>query len=166
MLLLQSPGAPILNVEIECSPNMRQFGDFYVASKVTYERQPTNNTEKRKPIMFHTDLFTESFYQLYRQRGATWEKCRSGQGPGFFIVDNPDIPVIVGKDEHFVCLHPGESWSTKILVQGKGWSNFPSGHPEPRDKCKYIFIGGTVDWWDWGDSEDHQNTVVKLPCFL
>jgi hypothetical protein len=34
------------------------------------------------------------------------------------------------------------------------------------DVFRYTFKGVEVDWWDWGDSSDHEETVVTLPCFI
>jgi len=35
-----------------------------------------------------------------------------------------------------------------------------------RDVFRYVFKGVEIDWWDWGDSSDHEETIVKLPCFI
>lgn len=51
---------------------------------------------------------------------------------------------------------PGESWSFTRQV-----SDFPKTFA-PGNQFQYGFKGITLDWWDWGDLHNHENTVVWI----
>ena len=51
---------------------------------------------------------------------------------------------------------PGESWSFTRQV-----SDFPKTFA-PGNQFRYGFKGITLDWWDWGDLCNHENTVVWI----
>lgn len=36
----------------------------------------------------------------------------------------------------------------------------------PGDRFRYLFKGATLDWWNWGNFEDHEDTVVWVPGWL
>lgn len=78
------------------------------------------------------------------------------------IVDDPDVSVNVSQDENFVSLRPGSYWSTSRRLQA---GSLPTDMTVG-DVFRYRYKGATVDWWDWGDSEEHAKTVVKLPCWI
>ena len=40
-------------------------------------------------------------------------------------------------------------------------SDFPQ-NAAPGDKSRYRFKGAFIDWWDWGNVHDHQDTVVRV----
>ncbi|KAJ5944854.1 hypothetical protein N7516_005022 [Penicillium verrucosum] len=64
-------------------------------------------------------------------------------------------PVNIGKNEDkFQSLVPGESCSFTREV-----SDFPK-NLEPGDRFRYGFNGAQLDWWDWGNLYDHEDTVV------
>ena len=79
-------------------------------------------------------------------------------------MDNPDVAVNVGQDDHFASLQPGESWTTSQRL-GYNWEELPND-AKNGEIFRYIFTGGSMDWWNWGSKADHEETVVKLPCFL
>ncbi|KAF2867147.1 hypothetical protein BDV95DRAFT_503446 [Massariosphaeria phaeospora] len=164
----RKPGAPKLSVELECPPILHRKSIFDVAVKVTYDA----DAAAAKPMTFHTRSIaghTDGFdFELYRFCGVDdWELCKDesdGCG-GFRIVDDPDVAVNVGHDDHFVSLRPGESWSTSHHLQHLGWTNLPDDTADG-ERFRYVFTGTTVDWWDWGSKAEHGETVVKLPCWV
>ena len=81
------------------------------------------------------------------------------------IVDDDDISLNVAQDERFISLKPGESWVTSQHLQGTGWTGMPSDMANG-ETFRYVFIGAVVDWWDWGTKVEHEDTTVKLPCWL
>lgn len=81
------------------------------------------------------------------------------------IVDEPDVSVKVTQDENFASLQPGQTWSTSHRLEGQGVGILPDD-VKVGDIFRYVSKGVELDWWDWGGSEDHVDTVVKLPCFL
>lgn len=54
-------------------------------------------------------------------------------------------------------LDPGESWSFTREVR-----EFPKDAAQG-DRFRYLFKGATLDWWNWGNLEDHKDTVVWVP---
>jgi hypothetical protein len=158
----RDPDAPNLRVSLKCAPTIQSKGILEVAVRVTYEEQEQGTA---RPVTFHTRVF-EAYdnYQLGRYRNGVWENYddESG-GSGFQIMDDPDVPVTVGQDNRFASLQPGESWTTSQHI-GYNWTELPDD-AENGEIFRYVFIGETVDWWDWGSKADHEATVVKLPCF-
>jgi hypothetical protein len=143
---------------------MTRKGDFTVISRVTYEK-PVSATKEAKPIIFHIYNF-DSGYRLYRLREGKWERRETEDttGTGFIMVDLPDEKVKISQHKDFVSLRSGESWTTQQTVQKAGWTHIPNDSVVG-DTFRYVFKGATLDWWDWGDSEDHAGTEVELPCF-
>lgn len=160
------PGTPILNVTLECPSTVSRDDSFDILVKVTYQGGSS------RPIVFHTYTFEappssprEGFH-LYRRRDDGWEECEIDEDSCFRIVDDPDIVVSVGEDANFTSLAPGESWVTSRQLQGHSWTDFP-GNVMEGDVFRYQFNGiGAVDWWDWGNNEEHKTTKVKLPCWI
>ncbi|CAO2648047.1 Nn.00g089690.m01.CDS01 [Neocucurbitaria sp. VM-36] len=158
----RDPDAPNLSVLLECSSTFRQDILFDVTVKVTYQAEPT-----AQAIIFHTRLFEDSdYYQLGRLCNGIWENYddEESRGCGFLLVDSPDVAVNVGQSDHFASLQPGETWTTSQRL-GYNWEELPND-AKNGEVFRYIFTGGSMDWWNWGSKADHEKTVVKLPCFI
>ncbi|KUJ09453.1 uncharacterized protein LY89DRAFT_711234 [Mollisia scopiformis] len=159
------PEAPILKVTLEgTGSHVTRNSDFVVSSQVTYEK-PVGATGEGKPVTFHIYDFSYA-YRLYRLRGGKWKRCETEDTmrTGFMIVDLPDETVKVNQDKDFVTLRPGESWTTQETVQKPDYTHIPDDSVVG-DTFRYVFKGTTLDWWDWGNKEDHSGTEVTLPCF-
>lgn len=143
---------------------MTRKGDFAVTCRVTYEK-PVGATEEAKPIIFHIFDF-DSGFRLYRLREGKWKQCETEDSTmtGFILVDLPDEKFNVSQDKHFVSLVPGESWTSKETIQEKNWTHIPDDSVVG-DRFRHVFKGATLDWWDWGDREDHAETEVTLPSY-
>jgi hypothetical protein len=160
--MLPSPEAPVLTVTLEGDgSHMTRNGDFFVTSRVTYEK-PVDPSEETKPIIFHIWVF-DYCYRLYRLREGKWERCETEdtESTGFLLVDNPDERIKVSEHKDFVSLRPGESWTTRQTVQKRNYTWIPDDSVVG-DTFRFIFKGYTLDWWDWGDGT---GTEVTLPCF-
>lgn len=161
----RDPEAPILSVELECPPTVHRGDIFEIKVKVTYE------SDRPRPIIFHTYPLEgwsgpREGFRLYRRRSNEWEECEIDEGTGFMIVDDLDVSVNVSEDSNFVSLKPGESWVTTRRLQDETWTELPDD-ATAGDVFRYTFKGvEALDWWDWGSSEDHRQTVVKLPCWI
>ncbi|KAE9376049.1 hypothetical protein N431DRAFT_481211 [Stipitochalara longipes BDJ] len=158
------PEAPVLIITLEGDgSHMTRNGQFIVTSQVTYK--PLGSIKEAKPITFHIYEF-DSAYRLYRLREGKWKRCETEDSTmtGFIMVDLPDEKVNVSQNKDFVSLRPGESWITQQTVQKAGWTHIPDDSVVG-DTFRYVFKGATLDWWDWGDDEDHAGTEVTLPCF-
>lgn len=181
---LNSPGAPILTVELECAPTITLMGKVTVNLKVTYTGQvcgpdgPASHTTTTRPITFRSwsivaDLREDDRegFSLFRRRGGRselpWEPGDLGFGgyEGFRIYDAPDVPVRVAEHEDFTTLRPGESWTTTQYLHDQTWSHLPDD-TAVGDVFLYGFCGAFVEWWDWGGVEEHADTVVMLPCWI
>jgi hypothetical protein len=164
----RSPGAPVLSVELECAPTLTHTGPLDVTVKVVYHGL-ADGTEEARPITLHIYAFkglhtlAEGF-RLYRRCNGKWETSYDNGETGFNIYDDPDIPVNVTQDKDFVSLRPGECWTTSYHMQDTTWTSLPDDRAVG-DVFRFRYKGGVVDWWDWGGSEEHANTVVKLPCW-
>ncbi|KAK2763257.1 hypothetical protein FQN54_009893 [Arachnomyces sp. PD_36] len=158
------PGAPILHLELEPDgPTTLNNGKFSskVTIKVTYLR--ISGSTDQRPITFHTFTLQEPGFRFHRFRNQQWEEIEPVDGC-LGIADNPDVEVNVSKHRDFASLQPGESWTASYLVDDGDWY-FPSDLADG-DVLRFLFKGGQVEWWVWGDSEDHSDTTVKLPCFV
>lgn len=162
-------------MELECASTATRNQDFDVRVKVTYKgiAQPDGEEQVVRPISLHTYAFQalsgprEGFRLDRRSKidDQNWEPCKLDDETGFRIVDEPDIDVIVGQDENFIALELGRSWTSSRPLQKKGWTSLPAD-VVVGDVFRYRFKGTTVDWWDWGNLEQHLDTVVKLPCWI
>jgi hypothetical protein len=132
--------------------------------KVTYEAEASAQF-----VTFHTNVFEDdNSYQIGRLLDGNWvnyDDDDSGCGSGGRIMDDPDVLVTVGQSEHFVSLRPGESWTTSQHLGIEAWYGVPYDVKDS-ETFRYVFCGGTLDWWDWGSKAEHAETVVKLPCFI
>ncbi|KAK0660441.1 hypothetical protein QBC41DRAFT_350926 [Cercophora samala] len=185
-----NPETPILSVQLSAPPTTPLNTPFAVTIKITYTGHLLNpdgtTTPATRPITFRswpvlawhqTDPSREGF-RLYRHRpnnGSSddaWELCEVDDGSicCFAIYDDPDKEVPVAKGNHlttdFTSLHPGETWTTTETLQGETWSLLPDD-AVPGDRFRFYFKGAYVDWWDWGDLEEHKRagTTVLLPCW-
>ena len=148
--------------------------------KITYEGV-TNEShvavydDDAKPIIFHHHGFSYNHFRMQRRRPGfdpsknsdsdptQWKTYFDDElNPGYMITDGPDVEVNVTDDEHFCCLKPGESFVSQHLLDDSDL------YPDTvvGDTYRYQYWGGCVDWWVWGDREEHATTVVKLPCWL
>jgi hypothetical protein len=129
---------------------------------ITYEGM--GNPQQAEDITFHTHALTRypSWGWLQRLRGTKWEVCQSNSNPGFMIVDDPDVPVNVGKSDFFASLRQGEEWTTEETLDQE---EFP-GDTAIGDKFRFWYRGLELGWWDWGVKDSHIETRVMLPCYL
>ncbi|XRM40926.1 hypothetical protein ABZX51_004227 [Aspergillus tubingensis] len=160
------PGAPVLSLQLSCSPTGPHSERLNMSIKVTYHGPSSD------PITFHTWAFSPNrSFSVYRRvcldqsspdTEPKWKTCIIHQSP-YILWDNPDRQLNVAENEEgrFATLFPGESWSDF-------WSLDADGDCEPEDarpgqQLRYQFTGETLDWWDWGTMEGHAQTVVTLP---
>ncbi|KAG4435771.1 hypothetical protein IFR05_008745 [Cadophora sp. M221] len=162
------PGAPKMSVTLECNKSVPLNGTETMKIIVLYEALAGISA-----ITFHNFPFKSwhshrEGYRLYRRRANTnsntWEAIIDDT-TSFMIVDDPDVSVHVTQDENFASLRPGQTWRTSKRLQGQGVGILP-GDVKVGDAFRFVFKGMELDWWDWGGSEDHGETIVKLPCFL
>lgn len=149
---------------------MTHDGPLTVTTKVIYHGL-ADGAEDGRPITFrlyalqNLDTLAEGFH-LYCRSNGKWERYYDHDFVcGWKIYDDPDIPVNVSQDEGFVSLQPGECWTWSQLMQNPTWSGLPDDRAVG-DVFRFMYKGGTVDWWDWGAREEHANTVVKIPCWI
>lgn len=156
----RGPDAPVFTIALECPSTICHDETVEAVSKVTYEAEAD-----AQPVTFHINMFQDNnSYQTGRFRDGNWVNYDGDSGCGFRIMDDPDVPVTVGQSEHFVSLRPGESWTTSQCL-GIDWYGVPDD-TKNGEVFRYVFCGGTLDWWNWGSKADHEGTIVKLPCFI
>lgn len=145
---------------------------------ITYEGVTNENhgavLADAKPIIIHYYGFSYDHFRLQRRRTdfdtskdsntdpTQWKTYVDDElNPGYMIVDDPDVEVNVTDSSKFRCLKPGENFVRNSLLPCSDL------HPDTvvGDTYRYQYWGGRVDWWVWGDREEHANTVVKLPCW-
>jgi hypothetical protein len=150
-----------------------------VTMKITYDGLTNEDHEAinddTKPIIIHDYSFTYDQFRLQRRcldynslkdsngDSTQWKTYFDDEGnQGWRIVDEPDVEVNVTDPEFFRSLKPGESFVREF------WLEFSDLHPDTvvGDTYRYQYCGGCVDWWIWGDCQEHAKTVVKLPCWL
>lgn len=122
-------------------------------------------------MIFHTHR-VHSAFELFRRRPGSgndtvWEECPCDETQGFLIVDDPDKRVLVSSHEDFSSLRPGETWSDEYAVHHPSGGDIPAD-AAAGDRFRVRFAGVELDWWDWGDAEEHgtRGTEVSLPCFV
>lgn len=132
--------------------------------KITYEGLTNGDHEAScadaKPIIIHDYPFTGDNFRLQRRCHEQWKTYFDDeQNPFWMIVDEPDVEVNVADSAFFRSLKPGEA-----LVKDRSLG-YLDLHPDTvaGDTYRYQYWGGCVDWWIWGDREEHAKTVVKLP---
>lgn len=118
----------------------------------------------KRSITFHTSLLQDydSHNDGFRLYGEDKDKWNGHEINGFLQhhrcrFATPE-PVQVGNNElnQFQSLKPGNFWSFTRHV-----SDFPKTFG-PGNQFRYGLKGITLDWWDWGDLQDHRNTVVWI----
>jgi hypothetical protein len=78
------------------------------------------------------------------------------------LMDYPDVPVTVGSSNDFIELKPGEMWPFSRRIHS-GRRRYLPDDLSNGDRFRYVFVGGKVDWWDWGSKEEHLKTIVTVP---
>ncbi|CAG8224586.1 unnamed protein product [Penicillium salamii] len=162
-------GTPILSLSIS-GPTTQSMKDrtpvgrplYPVTATLSYDT--ASDAFDGKPVTFHTFKFKDidrrqdGFRLYFREKDKDdWIPHELG---GLFTHHeyrfSTTTPINVGHNDRndFVALKPGDSWSLTREV-----SDFPQ-NVAPGDKFRYRFKGALIDWWDWGDFHDHQDTVV------
>ncbi|KAJ5162928.1 uncharacterized protein N7500_004758 [Penicillium coprophilum] len=164
-------GAPIFSLSI-AGPTTLSMKDHTqegrlrhsVTATLSYDTAP--DAYDGMPVTFHTFKFEgcdrrDDGFRLYFQQKEKddWSPHELG---GLFTHHayrfSTTVPVNVGRDPNgeFVALMPGESWSFTREV-----SDFPQ-NVALGDRFRYGFKGAFIDWWDWGNLHDHEDTVVLV----
>lgn len=158
---------------------MSETEKIFITVKITYngltnEEHEANSTNT-KPIIIHDHTFTNDRFRLQRRCldydlskdledvSTQWKTCFDNEDhPGWRIIDEPDVEVNVTDSQFFRSLKPGETFVRRISF------DVLDLHPDTvvGDTYRYQYWGGCVDWWIWGDCEEHAKTLVKLPCWL
>lgn len=135
---------------------------YPVTVTVTYEAAP-DILEDRKPVIFHTFIFKDmdnrnNGFRLYVGGKDGWSphELNGLLTHHLYRFCFPD-PFHVGhSQDRFRVLRPGESCSLTREV-----SDFPK-NAAPGDVFRYGYKGGKLDWWNWGNFEDYEDTVVWI----
>ncbi|KAJ5658141.1 uncharacterized protein N7484_001790, partial [Penicillium longicatenatum] len=170
-ILISEPEGP----RVEKSRRIRDL--FH--GKITYEGLANDDHEAipdEKTIIIHDYPFSGDNYRLQRRcpdydptkdsedlpQWKTYFDEERDANRGFMIVDEPDVEVNVTDSTWFRSLQPGEIFMRKCPIE------FLDLHPDTvvGDVYRWQYWGGCIDWWTWGDREEHANTVVKLPCWM
>lgn len=152
---------------------------IFITMKITYDGLTNEKHEAiyadTKPVIIHDYPFTQDNFRLQRrcldydplknsdEDHTQWKTYFDDEDhPGWTVYDDPDVEVNVTDPEFFRSLKPGETFVREISL------DFLDLHPDTvvGDTYRYQYWGGRVDWWIWGDCEEHAKTVVKLPCWL
>lgn len=164
-------GAPHFTMTLACDPTVAVGCEYAkVSVRVSYDGGMDMDAQEARPVTFHTyaldTMYTDrEGFRFYRRRGGDgdqdqWEDCdEDGGDQGFLLVGDEDVTVNVAGHEHFRTLRPGEAYEDTRLL------SMPED-AQPADEFRYRFKGATVDWWAWGDSDDHRATQVKLPSWI
>ncbi|KAK8026492.1 hypothetical protein PG991_003548 [Apiospora marii] len=160
-------GAPHLTMTLACDPTMEIGCELAnVSVRVSYDGGL--DAQAARPVTFHTyaldTMYTDrEGFRFYRRRGDQdqWEHCDEDDGAqGFLLVDEDgDVTVNIAGHEHFRTLRPGEAYEETRLL------SMPED-AQPGDEFRYRFKGATVDWWAWGDMDEHRATQVTLPSWI
>ncbi|GES65444.1 hypothetical protein ATEIFO6365_0010037000 [Aspergillus terreus] len=161
------PGTPCISVFLEGPSTISRREKICITVKITYEGLANGDHEAScadtQPIIIHDYPFSGDNFRLQRRCHEQWKTYFDDeQNPGWMIVDEPDVEVNVADSAFFCSLKPGE---TLVRHHSLGYLDL---HPDTLvgDTYRYRYWGGCVDWWIWGDREEHAKTVVKLPCWL
>ncbi|CAG8888368.1 unnamed protein product [Penicillium egyptiacum] len=135
---------------------------YPITATLSYDTAP--DPFNGEPVIFHTFKFEgldrrqDGFRLYFREEDKDdWSPHELGALFTHHLYRfSTTTPVNVGRDDRsdFVALMPGESWSFTREV-----SDFRQ-NVAPGDKFRYGFKGASIDWWDWGNFHDHQDTVV------
>jgi hypothetical protein len=160
----KDPALPTFSATLEASPTFSVDKPFKVALHIKYEE----TFPKLDPVTFHLDRFHSHFDLLQRESKQgldMWERCPTENTTGFMIVDDPDVRVNVAQHESFASLKQGETVTEDYNLHHPSGGHFPSDMVAG-DYFRIRWTGTTLDWWDWGTSEDHRDTEALLPCFI
>lgn len=171
-----SPGTPCISVFLEGPSKISKSEEVFITVKITYDGLTNEDHEAinvdAKPIIIHDYPFRSDNFRLQRrchdydpsdEDSPQWKTYFDDErNEGWIIVDEPDVEINVADSEFFRCLQPGESFVTQFLL---GYHDL---YPDTvvGDTYRYQYWGGCIDWWTWGDREEHAKTIVKLPCWL
>jgi len=163
--LLRMPDAPVLSIRIDgpttLSVKDRSHGDFTIPSKsqsymtqLLAQRMTGDRSHFIRPC---SKLWTFHYngFRLYVKKHDEWSEHEVNGEIQHHAFSSSPSPVNVGKNEdRFQSLIPGESCSFSRKV-----TDFPKNFA-PGDRFRYGYKGDKLDWWDWGNLYDHENTVV------
>lgn len=159
--------APVLSMRI-AGPETLSVRDhsraarlyFPVTVAISYDEAPGQEDDKR-PITFHTSMFQVMDsnwhgFRLYVKENDEWRGHNVNGEIQHHAYISSSVLVNVGKNDgdKFQSLMPGESWSFTRTV-----TDFPKNFV-PGDRFRYGFNGAPLDWWSWGNFQDHEDTVV------
>ncbi|KAJ5531056.1 hypothetical protein N7527_004449 [Penicillium freii] len=138
-------------------------GDFAILSLSPSHNAAPDLLDKENPVIFHTFIFKDldnrnNGFRLYVGGKDGWSphELNGLLTHHLYRFCFPD-PFQVGHSQDlFRVLRPGESCSLTRVV-----SDFPK-NAAPGDVFRYGYKGGQLDWWDWGNFEDHKDTVVWI----
>lgn len=168
-ILARTSGAPVFSLSI-VGPATLSIKDRTLAGRLRYSVTATLSYDTApdaldgKPVIFHTFIFKDldrrqGGFRLYFRGKNQWSPYELG---GLFTHHDyrfsTSVPVNIGRNDQndFIALMPGESCSFTREV-----SDFPK-NIAPGDEFRYGFKGATLDWWDWGHYQDHEDTVVWI----
>ncbi|KAL4747565.1 hypothetical protein BDW72DRAFT_206390 [Aspergillus terricola var. indicus] len=161
------PGSPCINVVLEGPLTISRGEKICITVKITHEGLTNKDHEAScadaKPIIIHNYTFSGDNFRLQRRYHEQWiTYFNDERNPGWMIVDEPDVEVNVTDSSFFCSLKLGET-----LVKER-FLDYLDLHPDTAvgDTYRYQYWGGCMNWWIWGDREEHAKTVVKLPCWL
>ncbi|KAJ9223677.1 hypothetical protein DTO169C6_4029 [Paecilomyces variotii] len=170
------PGAPVLSLELSCSPIMTLTGSLDVHIRVIYHGvSNSDNTaisKEAQPITFHTHAFdpVDGEFRVYRRRcldqsrpetEEEWETFEGDDYCQFGIWDNHDKLINVSENPkgRFPTLFPGESWSDFWTMPADG--DVLPHDLKPGERLRYQFKGNTLDWWDWGTAAALSRSLAR-----
>jgi hypothetical protein len=162
--------APYLRVTLESPTEIPKGSERDLKINVMYEglQGETEGQEGAPPITFHKYGVTgQTDLVLYQLRdNSEWTQCLSendedGGCIGFAMLDAPPMLVKVGEDEQFLSLRVGES----VVVHQRPLKHKIPEDAKVGDRFRLVLKEARVEWWDWGDREQHANTEVYLPCW-
>jgi hypothetical protein len=152
----------------ETSPG-RLAPEWIVKFTVTY--RPTTPNSSTPIIFMAWDVTDVSRYRLQYRHNGQWRDavlgigCMAGTDFDFY----EDSPSELNVSEYygtFRALAPGEVWERSFSVFGLHWE-CPSedGAGPAGDAFRLQYLGGPLEWWDYGRREEHKGTVVTVNSF-
>ncbi|KAL2842116.1 hypothetical protein BJX68DRAFT_270834 [Aspergillus pseudodeflectus] len=142
---------------------------WIVKFTVTYPAIPNTNT-LQEPIIFKASSVTDvSRYRLQYLLNGEWRDASLGVGcmGGIdFYEESPSEINVAENYGTFRVLSPGEVWERSFSVFDLDWEcpdENNTGHPG--DAFRLQYLGGPLEWWDYGRREEHKETVVMVNMF-
>lgn len=156
---------------------MSKTCELSVTVKVTYDGlvsdDRTIESTDAKPIILHNMNLYLGFQLHYcrydyvsddpnEDDDLEWEPYVGEEDTCYRIVEGPVYEIKVVEDDNFESLQLGQAWVYPQTLDEE------SLHSESvvGDRYRYQYRGGSVDWWVWGDCEEHANTIVKLSPWI